>query len=227
MRRGLPYSLIIHAILLVGTFVYGAHVNPPPLEQRQIIRVHLTEAPTRQTAPEVEPEIPSEEAAPPPEPEPPEPEPKKVPEKKPEEQKVPEPVKTEPKKPTPEPVRDDSSTKEPAPAALPEGPTASSTDEPFPFAWYLNLVEGRISRNWNPRQLGFRDSSERSCAVHFFIERGGAVTRVTIIQNSGVSLFDREAVRAVQTAHPLPPLPTKFASRSLGVTIVFTLRSGS
>jgi TonB family protein len=228
VRKGLPFSLIIHAILLVGTFVYGAHVNPPPIQQRQIIKVHLTQALPRQTAPEVEPEIiPDEvEPAPPPEPEPPEPEPRKVPEKLPEEEKVAEPVETEPEKPSPDPPAEETSEPAPALTELPEGPKASSTDEPFPFAWYLNLVEGRISRHWKPRQLGFSQSGARSCAVHFFVERGGAITRVTLVQESGVSLFDREAVRAVQAAHPLPPLPTKFASRSLGVTIVFTLRSG-
>jgi TonB family protein len=217
--------LIIHAILLVGTFVYGAHVNPPDIEPKQIIRVRLTEAPPQQTAPEIEPEVIPEEKPTPPEPEPLPEEPKKVPEKKPEEKKVPEPEEIEPQLPEPEPAETETSDEATA-TLLPEGPTASSTDEPFPFAWYLTVVEGRISSHWQPHQLGFRESSERSCVVHFFIERGGAITRATLVQSSGVTLFDREALRAVQAAHPLPPLPTKFAARSLGVTFVFTLRSG-
>ncbi len=224
MRSGLPYSLIIHAILLVGTFVYGAHVSPPQIQPHRIIKVRLTESLPQQSSPEGDTEIlrggPLEEPSPPPEP-PPE-EGRKVPAKPPEEQKVvPE---REPEPPQPKPQATDAET-DPVALSLPEGPSAASTDEPFPFAWYLNVVEGRISRHWNPRQLGFRDSDQRSCAVHFIIERGGAVTRVILVQGAGVALFDREALRAVQAAHPLPPLPTKFASRSLGVTIVFTLRS--
>jgi len=210
-------------MLLVGTFVYGAHVNPPTIEPKQIIRVRLTEAPPQQTAHQIETEVIPEEKPSPPKPEPPPEEPKMVPEKKPEEKKVPEPKEIEPQQPEPE---DTDASADPAATLLPEGPTASSTDEPFPFAWYLTVVEGRVSSHWQPRQLGFRDSSERSCVVHFFIERGGAITRATLVQGSGVALFDREALRAVQAAHPLPPLPTKFAARSLGVTFVFTLRSG-
>ncbi len=224
MRSGLPYSLIIHVILLVGTFVYGAHVSPPQIQPHRIIKVRLTESLPQQSSPEVETEILPEEPReePPPPAEPPPEEPRKVPAKPPEEQKVvPE---REPEPPQPKPQATDTET-DPVALSLPEGPSAASTDEPFPFAWYLNVVEGRISRHWNPRQLGFRDSDQRSCAVHFIIERGGAVTRVILVQGAGVALFDREALRAVQAAHPLPPLPTKFASRSLGVTIVFTLRS--
>jgi TonB family protein len=105
------------------------------------------------------------------------------------------------------------------------GPAVSGTDVDFPFAWYLNSVEGIVARNWKPRQLGFREGSQRSCVVHFMVGRTGQVSQVTLVRSSGVSLFDREALRAVKAAR-LQPLPAKFPHRALGVTFVFTLESG-
>jgi len=221
VRSGLPYSLVIHAGLLAVVFLFGAHVSQRPVDTRHVIRVRLAELPREETT------TPAEEPSPIHKPEPEKP-------KSPEPRTVPEPVAevVEPPVENPEPEVEttaaDPEAAPPEPALLPTSsePTAAETDKPFPFAWYLTLIEGRISRHWNPRQLGFRDRAERTCKVHFFIERSGAISRVTLVQGSGVQLFDREALRAVQAAHPLPKLPAKFAARSLGVTFYFTLRSG-
>ena len=105
------------------------------------------------------------------------------------------------------------------------GPAVSGTDVDFPFAWDRHRVEGIIARNWNPRQLGFREGSSRSAVVHFVIGRGGQVSQVELVRPSGVSLFDREALRAVRAGR-MPPLPAKFPHSALGVTFVFTLESG-
>lgn len=108
---------------------------------------------------------------------------------------------------------------------LTQGPAASGTDVDFPFAWYLKRVEGNVARKWQPRQLGFRGQSQRQCVVHFMIGRTGTVSQVSLIKSSGVSLFDREALRAVKASR-VPPLPGKFSYPALGVTFVFTLQSG-
>ena len=229
MRKGLPYSIAIHLVALVVTVVYGAHVTPPQIEPRRVFRVRLQELPlpaeTPPETPAAETPAKPEPTPPPPEPEP-EPEPRHVPEKPPETVKAePEP---EPAPPRPEPEEPAEQPAAPveAPATELRAPAVSGTDEPFPFAWYLEIVRGRVTRQWNPPQVGMRDGAERTCAVHFFIERGGAVSRATIVQSSGIALLDRAGLRAVQAAHPLPPLPREFASRSLGVTFVFHLRSG-
>jgi TonB family protein len=106
------------------------------------------------------------------------------------------------------------------------GASAGGTDQPFPFAWYLTLVEGHISRNWNPTQLGFAGQVERGCVVHFVIQENGAIAEAVVEETSGVALYDREALRAVTVANPLPPLPRGFGARSLGVSFIFTLRAG-
>jgi protein TonB len=241
MGRGLPASILFHVIVLGLLAAYGGHVPTPPLEPQRVLRVQIARLPevvepqVTQPAPEPEadPAVPTAEPEPAPEPVRPEPElpPKEVPEelqtepepepepdRKPE--VVPEPPRTEPEPADPVTTEEDLPD---APAA--SGPAVSGTDVDFPFAWYLNRVEGIIARNWNPRQLGFREGSSRSAVVHFVVRRGGQVSQVELVRGSGVSLFDREALRAVQASR-LPPLPAKFSHPALGVTFVFTLESG-
>lgn len=234
MNRGLPWSILLHLIALGALAAWGGHVPQPPLEPHRVLKVQIARMPAAtpqvsQPAPEPEPEpvIPEVEPAPAPPPEeallPPKEVPKRQepkPEKRPEREPDPVPVQPEPET-RPEP-RDSTQTEAPTAAS---GPAVSGTDVDFPFAWYLNTVEGSISRHWRPRQLGFREGSSRSCVVHFMIGRGGQVSQVTLVRSSGVSLFDREALRAVKSAG-LPPLPAKFPHRALGVTFVFTLESG-
>jgi len=48
---------------------------------------------------------------------------------------------------------------------------------------------------------------------------------VTLARSSGIGIFDREAIRAVQSTR-LPQLPAEFGSNTLGVTMTFNLESG-
>jgi TonB family protein len=229
LQRGMPYSLFIHAVVLALVLAYGSFVAPTPVEPRRLFHVRLATLPrpASPTSPAAEPVPEPVVTEPAPTPPPPkEPEPQKVPEK-PQDKPVAKPVET---KPEPEPVRPRD---EVPPAddvgAQPAGETgepALTTDEHFPFAWYLNLVKGRVSMQWQPKQLGFRESTRRSCVVHFVIDRRGAISRAAVLQSSGVALFDREAVRAVQAAHPLPALPREYSGSTLGISVSFILKSG-
>jgi len=235
MNRGLPWSIFLHLVALGTLAAWGGLVPQPPLEPHRVMRVQLARMPeaspqVSQPAPEpeTEPVIPEEKPAltPPPPKETVLP-PKEVPREVEQKQDPPPEIK-----PDPVPVQPDPEMQAPlepeveaktTPVA--SGPAVSGTDVDFPFAWYLNSVEGIIARNWKPRQLGFREGSSRSAIVHFMVARSGQVSRVTLVRSSGVSLFDREALRAVQAGR-LPPLPAKFPHTGLGVTFVFTLESG-
>ncbi|MDD5718434.1 MAG: TonB family protein [Candidatus Krumholzibacteria bacterium] len=231
MMRGLPFSIVMHLAALGLLTAWGGQVRQPPLEPQRVLRVQIARLPAvvpPASAAIVEPAptaIVTDPVPARPQPEPPPMPPKEVPR----ETKRPEPSRSNPEpavQPTPPPAESP-----PAAAAEPGlvqpagGPTVSGTDVDFPFAWYLNRVEGIIARQWNPRQLGFRESTSRTCVVHFLIDRSGQVAQVALVRSSGVSLFDREALRAVKAGR-LPPLPAKFPHRALGVTFVFTLESG-
>jgi periplasmic protein TonB len=244
MLRGLPISIIVHLLALGWLATWGGQVLQPPLKPQRVLRVQIARMPT--VEPEVSPVVTDPEPAPlrpapepPPTPEPtpqarptPEPPPvtlppKEVPRLEPRPEPKPEPTPPRPVAPPPQiqeqPPREVEP--EPGPTLPASGPTVSGTDVDFPFAWYLNRVEGIIARNWNPRQLGFREGTSRTCVIHFMIDRAGQTSQVTLVNSSGVSLFDREALRAVKSGR-LPPLPPKFPHRALGVTFVFTLESG-
>lgn len=231
MSRGLPYSIIIHILTLGLVLLYGNMVQRQEIRPPHSIRVRMVELPR---APVAEPETPAEN--PPEQVQPPQPQetvpdvpPKEVPKPKPEPEKKPE-VKQEPaqaKQEEQQPPQQDSSPTETAAEAAPvvSGPAVQGTDVDFPFAWYLAQVQGQIARNWDPRQRNFRSNSVVFCVVHFTIQKNGTVSQITISQSSGVGVFDREALRAVQSSR-MPPLPPGFASPTLGVSMKFNLESG-
>ncbi len=233
MSRGLPWSVLLHVIVLTLVVLHGNTVQrrvmePPLLLRARLVSAAVLDRPTAEIVAQPEPE-----AAPPvvePVPLPPKEVPKAKPEqKKPEAKPKPkEPVrKADPKPPTEQADRTESAAAREQGTAQPtaSGPSIQGTDTNFPFAWYLANVEGQIARNWRPRQLGFGERSRVSCAVHFVIGRNGAVSQVTLVQGSNVGVYDREALRAVQSTR-LPPLPPQYGGSNLGVTFIFNLEPG-
>ena len=225
MSRGMPYSLAVHAMGLLMIFFLGSEVSRAPLEVPRSIRVRLVEMP-RVSQQENQPVA---QATPQPQPQEKVLPPKELPKPKQEVRK--EPVKVEPEtviKPQETPAREVAETEinEESALAAPSGPSVSGTDVDFPFAYYLGLVEGQISRRWNPRQLGFRDKTVVSCVVHFNIARNGLIGQINLTRSSGIDLFDREALRAVQSTRKLPPLPNQYHASSLGISFVFNLEPG-
>jgi protein TonB len=229
LSRGLPVSILVHAIGLVVMVMFGNYVARTPVRPSHSIKVQMVHLPQLQEQPA---EVPDEPAVQP-EPQkeikaelPPKELPKPKPVDVPKVEKVPQEKIEVQELPVAKP---DETPKEPVAAVakpIVSGPSAADTDTNFPFAWYLSRVEGLIARNWKPRQIGFGKRAVVSCAVHFSIAKNGAVTQVTLVRNSGVGVFDRESLRAVQTTK-LPPLPPQFTGPSLGVTFIFNLEPGT
>lgn len=228
LSRGLPVSVLVHAIALVVMVMFGNHVARNPIKPSRSINVKMvrlpepqvkqTEAPPELVAQpepknEIKAELPPKEL-----PKPKPVDPPKVEEKPQKKVEVPDPV-VEPAEKMEEPV-------EQVAQPVISGPSVGDTDTDFPFAWYLTRVEGLIARNWKPRQIGFGKRAVVSCAIHFNVARNGTVSQVTLVRNSGVGVFDRESLRAVQTTK-LPPLPPQFTGPSLGITFVFNLEPGT
>ena len=241
MLRSLPWSLAGHVALLAALAVFGGSVTPPRPETRSAIRVRIGGGPPgSRGAQSLRPAPAREEPAAPPKPQPGT---RRLPvaEKKPAQTTAQKTARPAAKGLAPERPLDKQALAPGDPGAagatgrtggsggtgtLGTGASAGGTDQPFPFAWYLTLVEGHISRNWNPTQLGFGGQAERGCVVHFVIQEDGAIAEAIVEETSGVALYDREALRAVTAANPLPPLPRGFGARSLGVSFIFTLRAG-
>ena len=234
MTRAVPASVLLHGAAFAALLLWGDRVTTQPARMPNIIAVRLVEAQrTRplESAPEVPPDASQAPVeAPPVKPDVPRP-PKEVPKEKPKE----DPKKKEPPKPAaakPAPRTTAPVAGPTVPASQPgaetgvTGPAVSGTDADFPFAYYLKAIESRVVANWQPRQLGFGDRALVSCSVHFVINRAGVVSQVKLVRNSGIGVYDREAVRAVQTTR-LPPLPPQYRGTDLGVTFDFNLEPGT
>jgi len=234
--RAVPASVLLHAAAFAALLLWGDRVTSQPARMPNVIAVRLVEAP-RTRAQEAAPDVPQDvaqapEETPPLKPEAPRP-PKEVPREKPKEtpkekpKEAPKPAAAKPAPTTTAPVAAAAT-----PAGQPgadtgvTGPAVSGTDTDFPFAYYLKAIESRVVANWHPRQLGFGDRALVSCSVHFVVNRAGVVSQVKLVRNSGIGVYDREAVRAVQTTR-LPPLPPQFRGTDLGVTFDFNLEPGN
>jgi TonB family protein len=225
LSRGLPFSVLVHAIALVVMVMFGNHVARNPVRPTHSIKVNMVHL----SQPEVaQNETPAEIVV---QPEPQEEikqelPPKELPKPKPVDPPKQE-TKPQEKIEAPEPQEKPAEAVEEVVAKpIVSGPSVAGTDTDFPFDWYLSRIDGLIKRNWDPRQHQFGKNSIISCAVHFQIARNGTVSQVTLIRNSGVGIFDRDALRAAQTTR-MPPLPPQFPGASLGVTVNFNLEPGT
>jgi protein TonB len=104
-----------------------------------------------------------------------------------------------------------------ATGALSFGTDVAAFDADFPFSYYVQQLLALIGANW------FRPDVPDGtvCTVNFRIQRSGQVADVNVESTSGVSYYDRAAVRAVFAANPLPPLPTDYRNDQLGVHLRF------
>jgi TonB family protein len=224
VTRALPISVTMHGVFLLLFVLFGNFVPQPHYDTGRILRVRLAPPGAGSQGPALRPSTrpPAKVEA-------------KVPRVVPDPdlaaKQVPRETKREPK-----PKAEDvgavgagKGTRGPgtgsAVAGTGSGPAISGTDVDFPFAWYLERIQGIIASRWNPHDLGFGEGVQRRCVVHFFVDRRGQAQQVTLTESSGVSIFDREAQRAVQESR-LPPLPPQYEPAALGVSFVFTLEPG-
>lgn len=214
--------------MLLAPRLAAQRETPPEYVAVQIVPLQALGVERPQVAPK---------PAPPP---PPQPEPKPVEEPKPASEVVmPEPArKPAPAKPTPKPEAE-AKAAPPAPAppapssaAQPERPgseagsaagtaafgaSVATLDNPdFTYGYYIEQMLALIRAQWVRPPLG----GGIEAAVHFEVGRSGEITDVRIVQSSGYSSFDLAGMRAVQTASPLPPLPSGYKQSSLGVNLI-------
>lgn len=90
----------------------------------------------------------------------------------------------------------------------------------FPYPYYLQAIQNRISENWRPPAGEIIAGQVRKVVIRFRVSRTGQVTSTGVENSSGVDLIDQSALRAV-LASKLPPLPTEFAEEFLGVHFGF------
>ena len=95
----------------------------------------------------------------------------------------------------------------------------SAFDQDFAYAYYGQTMIGRIHQSWQPTPI-IRGTTV--VIVRFTILKNGSVHNVEIAQSSGDSRLDRNSMRAVILADPMPPLPNSFPHDRVGVHLRFT-----
>ncbi len=212
MRRSMVISIGLHlTVILFLSVALGSSAKPLAVSTGYLVElVDLPEPPEdvrtpRQGAKDSAGEIrlPTDHRKPEAKPRPRKPRetrPKAPPEKKPE----------EPKPPVAHP-----------PSAAPGAGGRLETEVPFPFDYYTEAITRLIFSRWAPL-AGTPDSTR--VVVHFFILRDGSVSRLEVLEPSGISAFDRGAISAVRDVGKFPELPQGFGGSRLGVKFHFEYR---
>ena len=90
-------------------------------------------------------------------------------------------------------------------------------DGDFPFTWYLQQVQTRITTNWNRVS-----SSQGRVQIYFRIAKDGTLDHVRVEIPSGNAAMDESARMAVLRSAPLQRLPDSYEGQYLGVRFWFT-----
>lgn len=234
-----PYvavSIIVH-LIASGIYAFSFQSKPISIPRTPMVQhVNLVEweAPTPapdpvvQETPVVEPEVTEPEPETKPDPTPVQEETKpveRVPEtirpqkeeKDPQEEarkpeKKPEPVKPEVKK---EPVVETPA----QPTVTASGPVSVEIEN-FAFSYYLAIIESKVGGRWAPPR-GIVGSERPHVIIRFDVMRDGKIAGAEITRSSGISFFDISAMRAVNDANPLPPLPKGYEDDRLQINYIF------
>jgi protein TonB len=89
------------------------------------------------------------------------------------------------------------------------------------FAWYVRVVQQKVSENWLKYEVDPRITDAQRVYVMFDVMRDGRPTNVQIEQSSGVPSLDQSAVRAVQRIDTFGPLPPDYSGNSVSVEFWF------
>jgi protein TonB len=89
------------------------------------------------------------------------------------------------------------------------------------YAWYVRVVQQKVSENWRKYEVDPRIRDARRAYITFDIARSGQPVNVEISQSSGVPSLDMSAVRAIQRIDTFGPLPTDYSGSKVSVEFWF------
>ena len=89
------------------------------------------------------------------------------------------------------------------------------------YAWYVRVVQQKVSENWLKYEVDPRITEARRVYLTFDITRDGRPANVQIEQSSGVPSLDQSAVRALQRIDTFGPLPSDYAGNKVSVEFWF------
>ena len=91
--------------------------------------------------------------------------------------------------------RPESRDSEPAEVQQAASASATVTVSRFPYAWYLSIIQGKVSSNWKQPSSRLITQDQLSTQVSFRIRRDGTVELVAVRRSSGRSSVGQSGLR--------------------------------
>ncbi len=89
------------------------------------------------------------------------------------------------------------------------------------YAWYVRVVQQKVSQNWLKYEVDSRIGNAQRVYVTFDVLRDGRPANVQVEQSSGVPSLDQSAVRALQRIDTFGPLPSDYSGNKVSVEFWF------
>ena len=89
------------------------------------------------------------------------------------------------------------------------------------YAWYVRVVQQKVSENWLKYEVDPRITEAQRVYVTFDINRDGRPGNMQIEQSSGVPSLDQSAIRALQRIDTFGPLPSDYSGNRVTVEFWF------
>jgi periplasmic protein TonB len=101
------------------------------------------------------------------------------------------------------------------------GITGGGGDFGTKYAWYVQVIQRKVSDNWLKYEVDPRITSAQRVYITFDIMRDGTPRNVTVEQSSGVPSLDISATRALQRIDTFGPLPSDYSGNKISVEFWF------
>jgi protein TonB len=101
------------------------------------------------------------------------------------------------------------------------GITGGGGDFGTKYAWYVHVIQQKVSENWLRYEVDPRITSAQRVYITFDIARDGHPSNERIEQSSGVPSLDVSAVRALQRIDTFGPLPPDYPGGKISVEYWF------
>jgi protein TonB len=89
------------------------------------------------------------------------------------------------------------------------------------YAWYVRVVQQKVSENWLKYEVDPSISTAQRVYITFDVMRDGHPANVQVEQSSGVPSLDQSATRAIQRIDTFGPLPSDYAANKVSVEFWF------
>jgi protein TonB len=92
------------------------------------------------------------------------------------------------------------------------------------YAWYVHVVQQKVSENWLKYEIDPRIQEAQRVYVTFDVLRDGRPGNVQVEQSSGVPSLDQSAIRAIQRIDTFGPLPPDYSGNKVSVEFWFDFK---